>query len=269
MSIAVRRALSKALVRARLEAGKSVADVVVTGIVAKSTLQSIEGAERPIKVAHVMSLCQIYNVDAETTAELVRMAKNVEKGWWEDFRDVLHPKFLFFVQLESAADRVFTYDSELLYGLLQTPAYHRAVHAGDPALSEDSADREVEFRSGRQRATLGREPALTITSIINEAVLVREVGGEKVMAEQRTHLLELNSRPNIDLFVVPWSAGAHAAMRGPFQIMGFDHPDNPDVAYLETYEGVRYLEEDDRIQEYRDRIDHLRHHTVTIEEYLK
>ena len=269
MSIAVRRALAKALHRLRDEAGKSVADVITTGVMAKSTLQSIEDAKRPIKVTHVMSLCLVYGVDEETTAELVKMAKNVEKGWWEDFRDVLDPKFLTFVQLESAADRAHTYDSELLYGLLQTPAYHRAVHAADPAAAPGSADREVAFRSERQRAALERDPALQVSSIINEGVLAREVGGKKVMAEQREHLLELNRRPNIELFVVPWSAGSHAAVKGPFQVMGFDHPDNPDVYYLETYEGVRYGEEADRIQEYRDRIDHLRRHTVTIEEYLR
>ena len=268
-SIAVRRALAAALKRHRLEAGKSAADVVTAGIVARSTLLSIEAAERSIKVSHVMSLCQLYGVPPEIVDQLVKMAKNVGKGWWEDYRDVLHSKFLFFVQLESAADQVVSYDSELFYGLLQTPAYHRAVHGADPALPGDSVDREVAFRRERQRATLERTPALKITSIINEAVLVREVGGEKVMAEQRDHLLELNARPNINLLVVPWSAGAHAAMRGPFQIMGFDQPDNPDVVYLETYEGVRYIEEPDRIPEYRDRIDHLLRHTVTIEEYLK
>ncbi len=204
MSIAVRRSLALQLQRFRLAAGKSVADVAASGIVAKSTLQSIENAERPIKVAHVMSLCQLYHVeDEETVDRLVKMAQNKEKGWWEDFRDVIDDRFRFFIELESAADRVYTYDSELLYGLLQTPAYHRAIFEAERRSTNESVDREVQFRIDRQRATLERTPALQVTAIINEGVLVRQVGGKKAVAELRDHLLVLSRRPNVELSILP------------------------------------------------------------------
>jgi hypothetical protein len=246
-----------------------VADVDQTKIVSKTKLLAIEGAERKIKVSDVMSLCLLYGADPETSARLAKMALNDQKGWWEDYSDVMSPRFRFFVELESAADRVFTYDSELLYGLLQTPAYHRAIREADPSLPAELADREVQFRIDRQKATLGRNHPFDVTAIINEAVLVRQVGGRVVMAEQRDHLLKLSRQPNVGLYVLPWDAGAHAAMSGPFKIVSFDAPNNPDVVYLETSLGVRYVEEDDRLQLYRDRFDQVRVHAIPLEEYMQ
>jgi hypothetical protein len=269
MSIAVRRSLARQLNQLRLSASKSVADVDQTKIVSKTKLLAIEGAERKIKVSDVMSLCLLYGADPETSARLAKMALNDEKGWWEDFSDVVNPRFRFFVELESAADRVFTYDAELLYGLLQTPAYHRAIFEVDPNPTVDYADRQVQFRAERQKATLGRTAPLHVTAILNEAILLRQVGGEDVMAEQRDHLLRLSRQPNVGLYVVPWEAGAHAAMSGPFKIVSFDAPNNPDVVYLETSLGVRYVEEDDRLQMYRDRFDRVRAHAIPLEEYMQ
>lgn len=269
MSIAVRRSLAKQLKQFREASGKSVADVVSTRIVAKSTLGAIENAERPIKVSHVMSLCSFYNIDSETTARLVGMTGTTEKGWWEGRSEGAGSRDGFFSQLESEADRVCTYDAELLYGLLQTPAYHRAVQAADPSRPDGSGERDVDLQRERQLATLGRTPPLAVTTVVNEAVLLREVGGRAVAAELKEHLRQLNTRPNIDLSVLPLDAGPHAAMRGPFRIIGFDEPDTPDVVYLETYEGVRYLEDEERIRTYRERFADLRRRAVDLADFLR
>ena len=139
---------------------------------------------------------------------------------------------------------------------------------GDRAVVGPALGQDVELLE-RQRATLSRTPPMRIATVMNEAVLTREVGGRKVMAELREHLLKLTSQPAVDLHVLPWHSGAHAAMGGPFQIVSFDDPDNPDVGYLETYEGVRYLEGADRLQTYRDRFDHVLRQSVPLEEYLR
>src|SRR5688572_29457273 len=98
MSIAVRRALAAQLAECRHAAKKSVADVAETGIVARSTLQSIEAAERPIKVATVMALADFYGVDTETKQQFVKMAQTKDPGWWEAFKDVLDSRFRFYLQ---------------------------------------------------------------------------------------------------------------------------------------------------------------------------
>jgi hypothetical protein len=234
------------------------------------TLRKMERAEHRIKPNYVNQLCQLYGVDRETTQLLLGMAKNVESGgWWENFADVLNPKFRFYVRLEAEANRMDGYHAELPYGVLQTPAYHRAIFEANPVVDPTSVDREIEFRQERQRNTLGRTPPLRIRTVLNEAVLAREVGGPTVMAELREHLLKLTQRPSIDVFVLPWQAGEHAAMGGPFQIVGFDAHETPDVVYLENYEGVLFLEAGARVRGYRDRFDRVLRQSVPLEEYLR
>jgi transcriptional regulator with XRE-family HTH domain len=270
MSIAVRRSLASQLKQLRLDAKKSQADVAESGIMVVETIRKIERAEHRIKPNYVKQLCELYGTDLETTHRLMEMAKNVEKGgWWENYSDVMDPKFRFYVRLETEADQMSSYDTELPYGVLQTPAYHRAIFEANPAVDQKILNQQIEFRQERQRATLGRTPPLRICTVLNEAILVREVGGHKVMAELREHLLKLTSQPAIDLYVLPWQAGEHAAMGGPFQIVGFDSPATPDVVYLETYEGVRYLEAGDRLRIYRDRFDRVLRQSVPLEEYLR
>lgn len=267
MSIAVRRALAVQLQECRRAAKKSVADVAETGIVARSTLQSIEAAERPIKVANVIALCDLYGVDTETKQQFVKMAQNKEPGWWEAYKDALNPRFRFYLQLEVAATLVITYDAELLYGLLQTPAYHRALIEADPYT--EATDLGIKIRQERQQATLARSPdPLRIRTVINEAVLLREIGGPAVMAEQREHLLQLSQHPNIELTVLPWSAGAHAAIGSAFQVVSFDQPHNPTVAYLENLSGVLYTEEKDSVNQFLTRFDLIALQSIPIEEYL-
>jgi hypothetical protein len=89
------------------------------------------------------------------------------------------------------------------------------------------------------------------------------------MTELRENLLKLNAQPTINLHVLKWNAGAHAAMGGLLQILSFDDPDTPDLGYLETYESVRYLEGNGKIRAYRARFNHVLRQSVPLEEYLR
>ena len=47
------------------------------------------------------------------------------------------------------------------------------------------------------------------------------------------------------------AAGAHAAMVSPFILLDFADPDDPDIAYVESHVGARYLERPEELAEYR------------------
>ena len=57
---------------------------------------------------------------------------------------------------------------------------------------------------------------MVLRAVLSEAVLRREVGGPDVMREQVARLREATSRPNIAVQILPFSAGAHPGMTGPF-----------------------------------------------------
>lgn len=137
-----------------------------------------------------------------------------------------------YVGLEADAERIATYDPELVHGLLQTPEYTRAVTlAATPDLPPAEIDRIVEVRQARQDRLSSDNPP-EVHAILGEGVLRRVVGGPEVMAEQLRRLVALAGSPNVAVQVLPFDAGAHPAMVSPFHVLTFPEDALPAV-YLE------------------------------------
>jgi len=269
-SVVVRRSLGRQLRALRDGANKTSADVNASGIASKTKLQRIEAGSGPIKMADARALCWLYGADAAVTEKLAELALNTTtEGWWEDYGDVMPRWFGLYIELETAASSISTYDAELIHGLLQTPAYHRAVFEADVDLTPDLADREVKLRADRQKAAYDRNPPLQITAVLGEGALLRMVGGPEAMDEQRWHLRALSEQSNVDVYILPWNVGAHSGMKGAFTILGFDRPDDPDVVYVETLTGGRYVEQAKMLQRYRRNLASIQAQAITIKEYLE
>ncbi|MEU4796203.1 helix-turn-helix transcriptional regulator [Streptomyces sp. NPDC023327] len=135
--------------------------------------------------------------------------------------------FQAFAEMEAKARYLSTYQAQLVYGLMQTEAYARAVLAtGAP----DRLDELVAARMDRQRVLEREHPPLLLVTL-DEAVLHREVGGRDVMREQLAHLLRIAERRWVQLQVLPDSAGEHAGMVGSFTALRF--ADDPELVYTE------------------------------------
>lgn len=268
-SIVIRRSLGRRLRAMRYEARKTVADVAEAGICSKAKLARIENGSGMVRMTDVRTLCWLYGADETTTNTLADLAVHASgEGWWEDYGDVMPSWFAMFVELESAATQALVFDPELVYGLLQTPAYTRAIHEADPVLAPEEVDRHVSLRAERQRSALGRTPPLRITFVLGPGALAREVGGAEVAAEQRIRLCEAAREPYTDVRVLPWSVGAHPAMQGAFTVLGFDGEDDPDVVYLETRAGGRYIEKGAVVEDYHGLFRDIHSKSVPIGEHL-
>jgi transcriptional regulator with XRE-family HTH domain len=136
-----------------------------------------------------------------------------------------------FAAFEEIATALRTFEHALIPGLLQTPEYARAVLSGRPNTTGDELEDMVAARLARQ-AILDRDNPPMMWVVLDEAVLHREVGSAKVMADQLGHLAAMSDRPNIAVQIVPYSAGAHIGLQGAFVIADFD--DSPSVAFLAT-----------------------------------
>ncbi|MGW1283526.1 helix-turn-helix domain-containing protein [Streptomyces sp. NPDC002586] len=135
-----------------------------------------------------------------------------------------------YAEMEAKATYISTYQCQLVYGLLQTEAYARAVLSVEQA---DRLDEMVAARLDRQRALARTEPPVVWT-VLDEAVLYREIGGREVMREQLAHLLSFYGRPWMELQVLPFSAGQHSGMMGSFNLLRFDG--DPEIHYSESYD---------------------------------
>uniref|UniRef100_A0AAU2VQG5 Helix-turn-helix transcriptional regulator n=1 Tax=Streptomyces sp. NBC_00008 TaxID=2903610 RepID=A0AAU2VQG5_9ACTN len=144
-------------------------------------------------------------------------------------------------EAEARAEAIREYAPQLIPGLLQTEGYARAVfRAYQPTAEESVIDELVTTRL--ERAQILADPTAPLFWVVlDEAVLRRRVGGSEVMAEALRHIAGLARRHRIILQVLPFSAGAHAALNGALKMMSFR--DAPPLAYLEVL-GVGRLEDD-------------------------
>jgi hypothetical protein len=78
----------------------------------------------------------------------------------------------------------------------------------------------------------------------------------------------MNERKNVDVRVLTFAAGAHPAVRGRLTILDLDGEADPDVVYLESLNGGRYLEMPSDLARYRDIFAELRERATPLEEYL-
>jgi transcriptional regulator with XRE-family HTH domain len=268
-STVVRRQLGRRLRRLREVAGKTERDIEEANLASRAKLWRIESGKTPVKVADVRALCWLYGADQRTTDALANLAVGTTaEGWWEDYSDVLPGWFSLYLGLEAAATEIRIYDPELVHGLLQTPEYVRALRqASKPDGDEEDIIRQVKLRQERQQTLHNRTPPLKVIAVLGAGVLARPVGGPQVMAEQVERLHALNQLEHVDIRVLPWEIGAHAAMVGAFTILDFDDVDDPAVVYVETQTGARYLEKAEELAEYRRIFGLIYEKSVPIEGY--
>lgn len=256
---AVRRELGERLRGLRNDKGMSVAEAARQVGFSQSKLTKIELAQAAATRDEVLAMLEMYGeTDPGQQALLVSMVRaGASKEWWEGHRALPH-KFGSYLGLESIATALQAYDTHLVHGLLQTPDYARALlRAVRPELLPHEIDPLVELRMRRQEIlTRADPPPPTLWSIMDEAVLRRQIGGRETMHAQLQRLIERSELPNITLLVLPNDLGAHAGLTGPLAIFQFEAGARP-VVYVEGQAGNLYLEKDDDLRRCRQTMNHI------------
>jgi transcriptional regulator with XRE-family HTH domain len=199
------------------------------------------------------------------------LLKQAKKGrdWWIGLADAVPDYFALFLGLEASAAQLQSYDCVVVPGILQTAAYAQAViRMGERARPDHEVARRVELRMARQQLIERTDEPLQVWTVLDEAVLHRQVGGTEVLREQLERLVKLSERPNIDIQVLPVTAGAHAITEGTFTLLTFPpelHSD-PGVVYVETRVRGIYYEDPAEIQLYRKALTRLQVHALTPDE---
>jgi hypothetical protein len=206
-----------------------------------------------------VDLLRLYGVtDPGEVAALRAMAREANQpGWWLRFSDLLPHWFRAYVDLESAASLIRSYEGQLVPGLLQTEDYTRAViHGAQLDESAEEVERRVALRMARQ-TLLTRADAPRLWAVVDEAALRRPVGGSKVMQAQLEWLIEASRLPSVTVQILPFNAGAHPAMVGGFSILRFAGRELPDVVYLEHLTNAVYLGRRDDVDQYLHVMDQI------------
>ena len=249
----VRRMLVGAqLRRLRTEAGISREEASEAIRASEWKIHRLENGQVGFKDRDVGDLLRLYGVtDPDDIAEFVEFAREANTpGWWQQYGDLLPQWFRAYVDLESAATLIRTYEGQLIPGLLQTEDYMRAVIGGaNLDESPEEAERRVALRMARQ-TVLTREQPPRLWAVIDEAALRRPVGSPGVMGGQLERLIDATKLANIVLQILPFHAGAHPGMVGAFSVLRFADVELPDVVYVEHLTNAQYLDRRDDVNRY-------------------
>ncbi|MCL3994988.1 MULTISPECIES: helix-turn-helix domain-containing protein [Streptomyces] len=239
----------------------------------QSKVSRIETGASGVKPADLRLLLDAYGVRDRHLRELLLILAGSEETsgrhrWWHAYRGVLPPTYRDFISLESQASAMRTLETTVVPGLLQTAEYARAVtRAAVKDLDEDRLDTLVEVRLARQDV-LRSDPPLALSAVLDEAVLRREVGGPGVMARQRRRLIEAARLPQVRLQVLPFTAGAHIGLTGPFVIFSFPSTSDLDVVVLDQLTSSLYLERKEDLMAYSEAFSTLQFHALSPEDSL-
>ncbi|MFY1654474.1 helix-turn-helix domain-containing protein [Solwaraspora sp. WMMB762] len=247
-----RMQLGARLRRLREAKGISREDAGWTIRASESKISRMELGRVGFKERDVDDLLTLYGVaDHVERSELITLARETNQpGWWHPYGDLLPTWFQYYLDLESAASLIRTYEIQFVPGLLQTEEYARAVI--DIGFSESGVrevDRRVELRMARKRV-LDRAGAPRVWAVIDEAVLCRPIGGTRVLRGQIEALAEASEQPGVRLQVVRFRSGGHAAAGGAFSILRFPEQELPDVVYLEHLTSALYLDKREEVDRY-------------------
>lgn len=246
--------IAAGLKRLRERSGMTLEEVGKGAGYGKSTVQRYEDwrAKSKIQARTVRALAEAAKGSAAEVAALVRLAEATD-GWWVGggVPEWMHP----LVALESVATEETVFANSVVPGLLQTREYARSIHLAEQVRKPaDEVEQLVDSRMRRQ-IVLTRPDPIHLWVVLDQAVLRRVVGNSAVMAEQIQHLMEQTQRPCVDVQILPFEAGAHAAGFGHFVAIAAG--DTLRAVYTEMLGGGLYMDAPDDVGRYTRAFQHL------------
>ncbi|GLX21160.1 helix-turn-helix domain-containing protein [Streptomyces lavendulae] len=142
-----------------------------------------------------------------------------------------------YLALESEANSLCWYASQLLPGLLQTEGYARALfNTRVPAHTKDKIDALTAQRMARHEI-LRRESPPAMSFVIWEPAVRLRLGGATVHKEQLRQLISDTELPNVSIQVMPLEQASHSGLDGPFTIL--ETPAHQHLGYIESQRSSR------------------------------
>jgi transcriptional regulator with XRE-family HTH domain len=236
-----RRRLRGELRRVRVERNYTQKEVAEAMEWSLSKLIRIENGSVGVSISDLKELLRHYGIDDDNEVNrLVAMARAGKErpAWWDDYRASTSQQYVTYLAYENSASVIEQFEPMLIPGLLQEEGYARAVlkELADSA-SKQLVDDWVELRMRRQEELFERPAPPEMLFVLSEAALRPWVGGADVMRRQLLRLREIATKANVTIEIVPFRAGAHPGMKGPFVILQFADDLIEDVLFLENARG--------------------------------
>jgi transcriptional regulator with XRE-family HTH domain len=188
--------------RDRLAHGWSIAELARRAQLNAAHLSRIEHGHRPPTARIAAALDEVFTERRGwylTWLEETRTAPEIPVTFrsWSDYED------------RTATLRAWT--PGIIDGLVQVQDYAAALIATSPRVSGETAAARLSARMERQHRILAREKPPSVTLLVDESALYRQVGTTEIMAAQLRRLLEVAAVPSMVMQVMPEVAHASVA----------------------------------------------------------
>lgn len=190
-----------------------------------------------------------------------------KRGPWAESGRTVGPSYQDFAEAEAMAEQIYTWSAQAIPGLLQTKTYSEGVirpAAEAYPVGAYPVDHLLTLREQR-KGLLTRRQLPEIHAVVDEAALMRLVGGPDVMQEQFRHLLMLVETKGLHLQVLPFAAGGHTGLSGAFDLFGFG-PDT--MVFREGHGDGTFIDDDEQVHLYQARYQLLQDQAWSSEETL-
>ncbi len=230
-----------------------------------SKIIRIESGTTGISTNDLNALLRLYNIkDSLRVRELVELGRAARKQtWWSKYRNFLPPTYFKYIEYETSASIIRSYETLLIPGLLQTREYATKVgHLYRIARTDKRVQTLAEIRMKRQELLLDQARAPLLFFVLDEAVIGRLMGDKEVRQSQLDKLISMANRPTVTIEVVPFDIGLHQGMGENFSILEFGPADN-DVIYFESArDAILSRDEVEDITVYRELFEDLRNVSI-------
>ncbi|HEX5404784.1 MAG TPA: helix-turn-helix transcriptional regulator [Pseudonocardiaceae bacterium] len=249
------RELGAELRQLRDRAGKTMRTLAEEINASAANVSNWERAERLISEQRLIQLLDALNASDDERERLLGLRRQaVGPGQLVAGTPSIGAQLTRLIEHEQVAQRITDVAPLIIPGLLQTGDYARAIFGEMRDL-----DTRVALRLGRRDVlTRTRQPAALVAYIDTE-VLVRPIAAPPVMADQLHHLLDMGSRPNVDIRLVSSTTpGYHPMLAGPFMLLQF--PTAAPIVHFEHHTASALLWEEADVAEFvsaADQIDQI------------
>ncbi|MCX4660117.1 helix-turn-helix domain-containing protein [Streptomyces uncialis] len=240
----------------REHAGLSRAEFGLRVGYSKHTIASVKQGRRMPDVALIEAAEALTGETGALRSAALHLSR--EKGLAAWFRQ--------WAQLEAKALTLWTYECRLIPGLLQSEPYARTLFVNQlPPLEDEQIEAQLTVRLDRQRL-LRERPNTAYSFIIEEHLLLRNMGGQDVTRGQLDRLIEVAELRNVEIQVMTLERHSHAGLHGPMRVL--ETPENKWFGYIEGQESGQLVSDRKVVSILKMRYARMRSQALTLDDSL-
>ncbi|GAA2717337.1 MULTISPECIES: helix-turn-helix transcriptional regulator [Streptomyces] len=232
-----RRELGKELRRLRERRGYTTKEAAEAIESSDTKLNRVESGHNQLpRVRDLEDLLDFYGVTDRADREhvLALHRESLSADWYRPYQNFLPSGQLLYAGLETDAVAMRAWHPQVVFGLLQTENYMRAMFTTAKPVDErttEFVEQNVAIRMKRKEIIL-REDPIELRVILDEAALRRVIGSPAVMREQYEEIEKLAALDHITVQIIPLSLPTYRASEN-FVMLDFEPGYDP-VVMLDT-----------------------------------